>query len=152
MMNPHQPTPGMTPLLNEGTLPVEAQSFTLVDDYTTFSVEYTFKGQDVHFHFFLTPELEARPPTEKNRYWNEAFPTALDKAARDFFGFEYPRIQASFIEGVLRSDNATRPQDSWWMIVQQLEADAFPIGDTLDTKIDRFLEKLDQALESSSLK
>jgi len=142
----------MQPLLNEGTLPVEAQPFTLVDDYTTFSVEYTFKGLDVHFHFFLTPELEGKKPTEKNWYWNESFPTALDKIARSFFGFEYPRIQASLIQGVLRSDDAVHPQDSWWMIVQQLEADAFPIGDTLDDKIGRFLEQLDQALESSSSK
>jgi hypothetical protein len=143
----------MQPLLNEATLPVEAQPFTLVDDYTTFSVEYTKKGEsDVHFHFFLTPELESKKPTEMNWYWNEEFPKALDKTARAFFGFEYPRIQASLITGVLRSDDATKAQDSWWMIVQQLEADAFPIGDNVDDKISRFLSLLDQALESSSNK
>jgi len=135
----------LTPLKAEQSLPVEVQPFTLVNEYTTFSVEYTVKGErDVHFHFFETPESKAWG----KEYWKVVFATCLDKIARAHFGFEYPRIQASLIEGVLRygQDEKEVPQDSWWMIVQQTEVP------DVDLLVTQFLELLDQALESSSRK
>lgn len=135
----------MTPLKAEQSLPVEVQPFTLVNEYTTFSAEYTVKGErDVHFHFFET--LESK--TLGKEYWKVTFAHCLDKIARAHFGFEYPRIQASLIEGVLRygQDEKEVPQDSWWMIVQQTEVP------DVDLLVTQFLELLDQALESSSRK
>ena len=142
-----QSAQAMQQLASEGTPPVEPQLFIVVNDYTTFSVEFTDKGDnDIQFHFFMTPEIEAKKPTEMNWYWNEAFPMHLDKVAREFFGFEYPQIQASLIQGVLRSDDAVKAQDSWWMIVQKL------VVPDVEAHVMQFLEQLDQALESSSLK
>lgn len=122
----------------------EPQIFAVVDEYTTFSAEYTFKDDDVHFHFFMTPEAITRV----KEYWAVDFPTCLDKVAREHFGFEFPRIQASLVVGVLRygQDEKEEPQDSWWMIVQELE-DASLDGDSI---IIKFLEKLDQALENAT--
>jgi len=139
------PSGPLTPLQADQSLPVEIQPFTLVNEYTTFSVEYTEKGErDVHFHFFETPESKARG----KEYWKVTFAHCLDKIARAHFGFEYPRIQASLIEGVLRcgQDPAEVPQDSWWMLVQQIEVP------DVNLLVTQFLELLDQALDSSSLK
>jgi hypothetical protein len=124
----------------EDTIPVEPQLFTRVGEYTTFYCEYTSKGMDIHFHFFTAPEHV------DVAYWKNIFPVCLDKVAREHFGFEYPRLQASFVEDVLRVGSDPQkdpPETSWWMIVQQLSV---PDPDAL---IAKFLEKLDQALESS---
>lgn len=141
-------------ILRETSLPAEAQPFSLVDDFTTFSVEYTEKPSvgdhpDFHFHFFVTPEVRKLAQDKQRRYWAEQFPAALDQVARSFFGYDFPRLQAQRIPDVLRSDDDKEPQDSWWLLVQQLEVGAFPIGDSYAAKISRFLEALDQALEIS---
>jgi len=135
----------MSPLTADPSLPVEVQPFTVVDDYTTFSVEFTLKGnRDVHFHFFETPETRALG----KEYWNLVFAQCLDRTARAHFGFEYPRIQASLIEGVLRhgQDEKEVPQDSWWMIVQKIEVPDYEL------LVMQFFSILDQALESSTRK
>jgi hypothetical protein len=133
------------------SFPTEAQPFTLENSFTTFSVEYTFKPssgefEDVHFHFFQTPETI---PLRK-AYWETVFPTCLDTVARAFFGYEYPRMQAQVIHGVIRAGGEPLPQnpgeDSWWLLVQQLESDD-PVA-----KINDFFELLDQALESANSK
>lgn len=138
------------------SFPTETQPFTTVNAFTTFSVEYTLKESDaefpdVHFHFFLTPETI---PLRK-AYWETIFPTCLDTVARAFFGYEYPRMQAQIIHGVIRAgkelEEKGEPEDSWWLLVQQLEFDEKG-GDELGTKIAQFLELLDQALENANIK
>lgn len=127
----------------EQSLLAKAQDFIKVDDYTTFFCEYTTKGDyDVHFHFFNTKESKSFP----RDYWENTFPLHLDKVARAHFGFEYPRLQASIVRGVLPADaieTENEPSDSWWMIAQQLK-----VPDP-DFYIRAFLVKLDQSIESS---
>lgn len=116
-----------------------------MSDYTTFFCEFTFKDADIHFHFFKTPEVATFPPT----YWKLNFATTLDTVARRYFEAEYPRLQASLIEGVLRHGTELDPtldqsEESWWLIAQQFADVPDPVE-----LVNRFLEKLDQALESA---
>jgi hypothetical protein len=124
----------------EDSLSVEPPEFTPIDAYTTFFCEYTFKGTDVHFHFFRSPETATFP----EHYWKNFFPVQLDQVARAHFGYEYPRLQASLVDGVLRAGKETgEPESSWWMICQQLD-----VPDP-EAKISKFFELLDQALEKA---
>ena len=130
--------------MTEGTPSAEPQVFVVVDTYTTFTAEYTFKDDDVHFHFFLTPETIMK----KKEYWEATFPRCLDATARPFFGFEFPRIQANMVRDVLRfGQSENEPvQDSWWMIVQELK-----VVDP-DALVLKFCEALDTALEAATRK
>jgi len=128
---------------NQSTIPVEAQPFTKVDDYTTFYCEYTFKGDHIHFHFFHSPESAEKDAT----YWRLTFPRCLDAVARGFFSATYPQLQASLVEGVLRhgADPDTTPEDSWWFL-----AGGFANVPDPNLLVTRFLEELDQVLDKVS--
>jgi hypothetical protein len=120
------------------------QEFRKVSDYTTFFCEYTFKDGDIHFHFFQTVESARFPQT----YWKLLFAQILDQVARKHFEADYPRLQASFVEGVLRQGTVLDPEmdqseTSWWLIAQEFENVPDPIA-----LVDLFFEKLDQSLES----
>jgi hypothetical protein len=113
-----------------------------VADYTTFFCEYTFKDGDIHFHFFATEF--AAPAT----YWKMDFAKVLDAVARAHFEADYPRLQASYIEGVLRQGTVPDPnrdqsESSWWLIAQNFENVPDP-----HALVTSFLEKLDQSLDN----
>jgi hypothetical protein len=124
-----------------GELPLK---FRTVSEYTTFFCEYTFKDGDIHFHFFLTPETEKLGA----QFWKLLFAQVLDTTARNHFEADYPRLQASFVEKVLRHGTRLDPErdqseDSWWLIAQEFEGVPDPVA-----LVTSFLAKLDQALDS----
>jgi hypothetical protein len=107
---------------------VRPLQFTKVESYTTFTAEYAWDGGDVVFHFYRAPEHSAS-------YWLEKFPTALDPIARDLFQAGPPRLRAAY----------TDEMDSWWM-----RANGFSHLVDKDAFISRFLQRLDQTLDTMS--
>lgn len=109
---------------DQGVDPVRFQKVT---DYTTFSAEHAFDGNDIVFHFFRTVE------TTGEQYWKHLFPDTLSEIAQEIFQAEYPRLKAAF----------TQEQDSWWM-----RATGFVDIGLPEERIAKFYEKLDQMLEA----
>ena len=109
---------------------IETLQFTKLEDYTTFTVEYAWDGDDLVFHFFRPPERE-----KEQNYWLKIFPKVMDPVARNFFGAESPRLRAAF----------TAELDSWW-----LRANGY--GNIIDKKAfaELFLSKLDQSLDTKN--
>jgi hypothetical protein len=103
--------------------------FQKVSNYTTFTAEYSWVGQDLVMHFFLPPE-KTLPADAK--YWTEYFPRCLDAEARRFFNADHPRLIAKY----------TAEMASWWFRARGyahiLDPDAFAV---------RFLHELDRALD-----
>lgn len=136
--------------------------FTRVDDFTTFTAEYSRSGDDMIVHFFLprsnatpleaatqsaTPEEVQAADVRAQRtkrllqtnpafltYWTETFPLRLEPLVKQVFKMEPPRVHAAYTEEV----------SSWWFIVRGLT--------TLDPKalMHLFFVQLDQLLDSAS--
>ena len=118
------------------------------DDVTLahFRAEYALQDRDITIHFFLTekPEGGAIPgvlplwssTTQQalENWWLSAFPLALSREAKEYFGAESPRIMAKY----------TGELASWWFKAQGydylLDWKGFVLG---------FLKKLDQSLASA---
>ena len=109
---------------------VQPLQFKKIETYTTFTAEYAFDHDDIVMHFFLPKEREG-----DMTYWLQVFPMVLDPVARKYFQAEKPRLRASYTEEV----------ESWWM-----RADGYK--DLIDRAayVERFFEKLDQALDTKS--
>ena len=108
-------------------------NFTKVKDYTTFVAEYAMVGEDLVFHFFLTPEMDREPKDGPvAAYWMVKFPKVLDTSAKKYFEAKSPRLVAKY----------TPEMQSWWMKAQgysdRIDPDAFA---------KKFLEQLDGDLE-----
>lgn len=113
--------------------------FTQVDDFTTFKAEYSWVEGDIIIHFFITSEMKKLNTTEEGgpaikQYWLHTFPLALDRALKEYFQADTPRVQAKY----------TPELASWWVRAQNY-------GDRIDPDlfVVSFFEALDQALESS---
>ena len=112
--------------------------FTKINDFTTFKVEYAWVDGDLVIHFFLTAEMiqlnktTDGGPAVKN-YWIRTFPLALDKASKEYFQADKPRLQAKYTEELA----------SWYFRAQGY-------GDRIDPDrfAETFFDHLDQALES----
>lgn len=127
-----------TPDYQAENLPLPFQK---VDVFTTFFCEYTYKDNDIHFHFFRTEEVVRLG----EKFWKLTFGQALDAVAREHFEAEYPRLQASFVDDVIRvGASPDQSESSWWMIAQEYGSVPDP-----DLLVEKFLEKLDQALENA---
>ena len=120
----------MNPSMAVDQVGVHALEFKSVTDYTTFRAEYSWDGDDLVLHFFRTPEKEG-----DHNFWLQVFPTALDVAARQYFEAVAPRLRAAF----------TEEMDSWWM-----KAKDYGHIIAKDEYVTRFLEKLDQMLDTMS--
>ena len=100
--------------------------FTQVDNYTTFRAEYTFLGEDIVAHFFVTSE------NNSSDYWLKTFPALLDACAREYFQADHPRLVAKYTDEV----------KSWWFkahgYAHSLAPDKLMLG---------FFEALDHDLE-----
>lgn len=110
----------------QGVVPLQ---FKKVTDYTTFSAEHAFDGDDIVFHFFRTKE------NPSDRYWQDVFPNGLSDVAQEVFQAGYPRLKATFTQEV----------DSWWMRASGFAHEGLP-----EERIQHFYAKLDQALETMS--
>ena len=107
---------------------VQPMCFTKVNEYTSFHAEYSFDGDDLVFHFFISPEHKG-----DRRYWLETFPLVLDPTARKYFKAEMPRLRAAY----------TEEMDSWW-----LRADGYDQILDKHNYCKRFLAKLDQDIDT----
>lgn len=109
--------------------------FKKVSDYTTFTAEYAFDGNDIVFHFFLPPEREGSGAGTKT-YWLQVFPATLEPVVRASFRAGPPQLQAAYIDelGI----------DSWWLR-------AYGFARLLDPDLvcQSFLADLDAALEAT---
>ena len=114
-----------------GDMGVEAPNFMPINCYTTFRAEYAVMGDDLVFHFYATDEINKLP--NPWRYWKTAFPNALSKVAKEHFQSEAPRVRAAYTDELC----------SWW-----LRANGYEHVLDMDEYAVRFLEKLDQELES----
>lgn len=125
-----------TSLLQEQTdQAVPTLLFTQVRDYTTFTAEHAFDGNDIVFHFFLTPEIT--PEQGGKEYWSVTFPEALSEVAQQVFQAGYPQLRAAF----------TAEQDSWWM-----RANGFAVVGIPEERVTSFYAELDQALDARNVK
>lgn len=113
-------------------------NFTDVNDYTTFKAEYAWVDGDLIVHFFLTKEMVQANKTEEGgplvkQYWLHTFPLGLDKASKEYFQSDSPRLQAKYTDELA----------SWYFRAQNY-------GDRLDPDlfVESFLEHLDQVLET----
>jgi hypothetical protein len=104
--------------------------FTPCDAYTTFRAEHAFKGDDIVFHFYKTPEHS------DEAYWTEIFPDALSEVAQAHYG-RLPRVRAA----LTREPAANL--DSWWMHAAGFASVGQPLK-----KVAAFYAALDAALES----
>lgn len=102
--------------------------FTVVKDYTTFTVEYAFQESDIILHFFLPEDFQGAAGV----YWERTFPTALDIVARDYFNAEAPRLQAKY----------TSELKSWWFRARGYDHLLDLVG-----FLQGFFDRLDAALE-----
>lgn len=114
--------------MNQRAAGVAPMQFIPVTEYNTFRAEYGMEGDDFVLHFFKTPEHE-----KDVNYWLKAFPVALDTTARTYFQATQPRLVAAY----------TEEMESWW-----LRANRYGNIVNKDAYILRFLEKLDQTLET----
>ncbi len=112
--------------------------FTKVEDFTTFRGEFTWIDGDLVIHFFLTPEMLQLNRTEEGgpqikTYWLNTFPLALDRASKEYFLADSPRLQAKYTEELA----------SWYFRAQGY-------ADRLDPDLfaETFFEHLDEVLES----
>lgn len=105
-----------------------------VEDFTTFTAEYAWKGQDIVVHFFTPKEFNSAPTKQVDPYWLTDFPMSLDRVARAHFRADAPRLQAKYTEEL----------KSWWLLAQGygnvLDLDAYMI---------QFFEVLDTDLSAS---
>jgi len=109
--------------------------FNREEGYTTFIAEYAVRGDDLVFHFYLTPELDAEPKDGPVAvYWMRTFPSVLDATAQSFFNATAPRLQAKY----------TQELQSWWLLAQGFGMAIDPEKLALS-----FLEKLDGCLDEA---
>lgn len=107
---------------------VDPMKFIENDAYTTFRAEHAIDGNDLVFHFFRHRGLP-------DKFWkDEGFPQALSDTAMAVFQATYPRLKATYTSEV----------DSWWM-----RASGFAVVGLPEERIERFYEKLDEALEKA---
>jgi hypothetical protein len=134
--------------------------YKVVDDYTTFSVKYCLRGDDILVSFFPSPEFrrlaETPSPDPGNSaalmsfealeahckrewgagtlqsYWLTDFAMALNDVAQKHFNATYPRLQAKYTEEL----------KSWW-----LRAQGFGHVIDYDALVHRFLELMDARLD-----
>jgi hypothetical protein len=114
--------------MNSSACGVAPLQFTKVEDYTSFTAEYAWDDGDLVFHFFRAPDHDAA-------YWLQKFPSALDPVARQAFKAGPPRLRAAY----------TDEMDSWW-----LRAKGYTHLVDKDAFVARFLQKLDQTLDTMS--
>lgn len=100
--------------------------FTRVDDFTTFSAEYTLQNGDIVIHFFPTNDRVS------TAYWTKRFPAVLDRVAQVYFEATSPRLQAKYTEEL----------SSWWFRARSY-------SHVIDFRglVWGFLEELDRELE-----
>jgi hypothetical protein len=115
---------------------VDAVHFVEVKDYTTFDAEYGEKDGNLIFHFFKTPEVCGR--ADEEQFWVKLFPQVLDVVAREAFSDpEGQRLVGAYTEEL----------ESYF-----LKARGFASVPDPDGLATAFLEQLDQALDTKSLK
>lgn len=117
-------------LFSEEAQGVEPLKFTKVEEYTTFTAEYAFVGDDIVFHFFLPDDVSHLQGAQD--YWQSRFPAALDKCAQEHWEVTYPRLQAAFTEEV----------NSWW-----LRCFGFANVGNPESRVRKFLSKLDKQID-----
>lgn len=112
--------------------------FTQIDDFTTFRAEYSWVDDNLIIHFFLTKEMVELNKTEEGgpsvkQYWLNKFPHALERASKEYFQADSPRLTAKY----------TTELASWFFRAQGY-------ADRLDPGLfaEKFFEHLDQVLES----
>lgn len=117
---------------DQGVLPLAFETST---EYTTFTSEHAFDGDDIVFHFFTPPGLG--DSKEAHTYWLETFPDVLSEVAQEVFQAEYPRLRAAW----------TAEHASWWMRASGFAAIGIP-----EERVQVFFAKLDQSLEARNVK
>jgi hypothetical protein len=120
-------TEATTTLSAQSDQGVEALKFTRNEQYTTFVAQFAFKGNDIVFQFFRTPEY-----ADDNKYWKELFPEVLQEVVMEHFNAHYPQLKADFV----------KEMDSWWLCA----SDFVEIGDPT-MKSEKLFEKLDARLD-----
>jgi len=111
---------------------VRAKTFRKVEDYTTFIGEVCIHEGSLIFHFYQVKDIQ-HLGARVGYYWRYLFPEVLSDASMEFFNAAYPRLRAAYTQEV----------DSWWF-----QADGFGHILDLDAYADKFLEKLDEAIEA----
>lgn len=109
---------------------VRAVQMTEVSNFSTFSAEYTTRGEDILVHFFKTEEVAALP--NSNVYWSQTFPNQLSEVAQRHFEVSRPRLTASY----------TQELESWFLLAKgfaHLDVDAYLL---------LFFRSLDAALDA----
>lgn len=81
---------------------VDPLQFTEVT-YDKFKAEFAQKGDNLVFHFYATPAVNAG--SDPWKYWKETFPACLSQKAMDYFQLQYPHLRAAYTDEV----------HSWWM-------------------------------------
>lgn len=117
--------------------------FIPVNDYTTFRAEFSITDGDIIFHFFKTPEVDAKGPQASYEYWSNIFPQCLEPVSKACFNADAPRLKAQHIYDSDSPYSQREPLDSWWFR-------AYGFGHLLDphAKAYAFAEALDAALDA----
>lgn len=112
---------------SHGVAPVQ---FVQVRDYTTFNVEYTWKGGTCVFHFFRSPEK-----AKDHNYWENTFPQKLVEVGCTYFQAKPPRL---LFEWVPEMDSICLRAHDYENV---LDKNAY---------VQRFFEKLDAGLDTAT--